>query len=67
MATPTPSFSGGVEDATGTPNVTPPPTDTLGTAKTPSNDGWRIVLIGIASILAAVLAFTTPRPASRKR
>jgi hypothetical protein len=61
------SPSGGVEGATGTPGITPPPTDTLGgNTQAPSNDGWRIVLLGLAAILAATLAFTTPRPATRR-
>ena len=56
-----PRPTGGVEGATGTPGVTPPPTDTLGATTTPSSDGWRVVFIGLAAILAATLAFTTPR------
>jgi hypothetical protein len=50
---------------TGTPEITPPPTDTLSTSTTPSNDSWRLVLIGMAGILAAVLLLT-PAPAKRR-
>jgi len=50
---------------TGTPDITPPPTDTLAPAPSPSNDSWRLVLIGMAGILAAVLLLT-PAPAKRR-
>jgi hypothetical protein len=60
--------SGGVEGAVGTPAVTPPSTDTISaTNVAPSSDGWRIVLVGLATILMAVLLFTQPRQARRKR
>jgi hypothetical protein len=60
--------SGGVEGAVGTPAVTPPSTDTLSETNTAaSSDGWRIVLVGLATILMAVLLFTQPRQARRKR
>ena len=66
VVTPTPS--GTVAPAMGTPSVTPPATDTLGSVQpAPSNDGLRIVLIGLASLLIAVLAFTVPRRSSRRR
>jgi hypothetical protein len=57
---------GSVEAATGTPkeDVTPPSTDTLTPANnTPSNDGWQLVLIALAALLATALVLT---PASRK-
>ena len=57
---------GSVEAATGTPkeDVTPPSTDTLTPANnTPSNDGWQLVLIALAALLATALILT---PASRK-
>ena len=57
---------GSVEAATGTPkeDVTPPSTDTLTPAgSTPSNDGWQLVLIALAALLATALVLT---PATRK-
>jgi hypothetical protein len=59
--------TGGVAGATGTPRVTPPPTDALGVSQAISNDGWRVVLIGLAAILVATLTFTQPQRAARKR
>ena len=60
--------SGEVEGVTGTPRVTPPPTDTIGgNGQNPSNDGWRIALIGLAAVLAGTLTFVNPRRSSRKR
>jgi hypothetical protein len=55
-ATPTPV--GGVQGATGTPNVstTLPPTDSTATGTTePASDGWQAVLIALAALLATVL------------
>jgi hypothetical protein len=37
------------------------------TNRAPSSDGWRIVLVGLATVLMAVLLFTQPRQARRKR
>ena len=57
---------GSVEAATGTPDedVTPPSTDTLTpTNNTPSNDGWQLVLVALAALIASALILT---PASRK-
>jgi cell division septation protein DedD len=56
---------GSVEAETGTPeeDVTPPSTDTLTPTNTPSNDGWQLVLIALAALLATALILT---PASRK-
>ncbi len=57
---------GSVEAATGTPNedVTPPSTDTLTpTNTTASNDGWQLVLIALAALIASALVLT---PATRK-
>jgi hypothetical protein len=67
-ATPTPTATptGEVEGATGTPGVTPPPTDTLASAPVSSGEGWRLVLFGIATMLIGVLAFTTPRRVRNK-
>ena len=62
--------TGGVGGATGTPKarVTLPPTDTIdGVApSTPAGDGWRLVLLGMAGMLAASLMLTPARVAIRK-
>jgi hypothetical protein len=57
--------SGSVQAETGTPEeeVTPPTTDALGATSSPSSDGWQLVLIALAAILATALIVT---PASRK-
>jgi hypothetical protein len=59
------SPSGKVDAATGTPHegVTPPATDTLTASGTASNDGWQLVLVALAALLATVLILT---PSSRK-
>jgi hypothetical protein len=61
--------TGAVEGITGTPGVTPPPTDTLAdaTAPTSGSDGWRIVLAIVALTIVFSLLFTTPHPARRRR
>ncbi len=65
-ATPTPG--GTVEAATGTPLATPPATDTLASGQSaPSNNGWRLVLFGLAALLISILAFGRPRRSNRKR
>jgi len=57
--------SGRVDAETGTPNedVTPPATDAIAPHNTPSNDGWQLVLVALAALLATTLILT---PASRK-
>jgi hypothetical protein len=72
--TPTPAPTGTVapggtvEGATGTPRVTPPATDTLASAPSaPSDNGLRIVLFGLITLLVSVLAFGRPRRSSRTR
>jgi hypothetical protein len=56
---PTATPAGGVAGSTGTPNVTLPPTDTLGTATTaPAGDGWRLILLAMAGIVAGALLLT---------
>ena len=51
------------EDSVGGTTATPtlPPTDTLGGPATPTNDGWRIMLVLMAGILASVLILTPKR------
>ena len=57
--------SGSVQAETGTPEeeATPPSTDALGAPSSPSSDGWQLVLIALAAILATALIVT---PGSRK-
>jgi len=51
--------TGGVEAIVGTPpGATPPPTDSA-TAPTPSDDGWRAAVLGLAALIAA-FAFLAP-------
>ncbi len=52
--TPTPTPAGSIEAVTGTPDVTPPPTDSV-TPATQPNDSWRLILVGLAGLLATVL------------
>jgi hypothetical protein len=50
--------TGGVEGAVGTPpanGATPPPTDTAPAIKTAGDDGWRVVLLGLAALIAAAV------------
>ena len=56
------SPSGGVAGATGTPavGVTPPPTDTSGLSGA-GDDSWRVVLLGLAALIAAAV-FIVPTP-----
>jgi hypothetical protein len=66
----TPSPTGGVGGATGTPGVpgvTLPPTDTLtsGTSA-PAGDGWRLILLAMAGLMAAGLLVTPARVVVRK-
>jgi hypothetical protein len=63
-SSPAPSTSGGVQGATGTPNRTPPPTDTIGVAS--SSDGWRIVLAGLGIMIALALIVPQPERGRRK-
>ena len=60
------SPSGKVDAATGTPHegVTPPATDANLTPKAnPSNSGWQLILIALASLIATALILT---PATRR-
>jgi hypothetical protein len=61
--TATPEPEGSVEAETGTPEVTPPPTDSLSSG-TPSSDGWQIVLLAMAAVLGTALVLA---PAKRSR
>ncbi len=70
---PTPAPTGGVGGATGTPppdataDPTLPSTSTIdGTGTGPTGDGWRIVLLAMAGLLAAALLLTPARAVIRK-
>jgi hypothetical protein len=58
---------GEVAGETGTPRVTPPPTDTLPLTGTPGGDSWRIALLAIASLLATILLLTPATPVKVRR
>ncbi len=50
---------GDVGSATGTPNVTLPPTDMLPAgSSSPSGDSWRLILLAMAGIMAGALLLT---------
>ena len=66
-ATPTPT--GGVGGATGTPAATKtlPPTSTIDSAGSgPTGDGWRLVLLAMAGVLATALLLTPAGALVRK-
>jgi hypothetical protein len=64
----TPAPSGGVQGETATPAITAPPTDASGgVGPTSGGDGWRIILIAFAALVAGALVVTNPRGAARKR
>ncbi len=65
-----PAPIGQVAGATGTPRITLPPTDTLpGTseAPAPAGDGWRLILLAMAGILATTLLLTPTGSVARRR
>ena len=57
--------SGDVKGIHGTPppGVTPPPTDAVGRVATPDDSGWRVILMGLAALIAASV-LVLPRPAT---
>ncbi len=56
-----PTPSSGVGGATGTPGVTPPSTDTISAgSNSTGGGGWRLVLAGLALLIAVALVFTQP-------
>ena len=64
---PTPTPTGSVEGATATPARTLPSTSTIdGSGNGPMNDGWRVVLLGLAGVLAAALLLTPATAVIRK-
>ncbi|HET7703106.1 MAG TPA: hypothetical protein VFK35_06885 [Candidatus Limnocylindrales bacterium] len=54
--------TGEVLGAEGVSNATPPPTDTE-SGITPSDQGWRVIVLGLAALIAAAV-FVVPNPAS---
>ena len=63
----TPTPTGGVGGATGTPGVTLPPTDTLsGGSIVPAGDGWRLILLAMAGLMASALLVTPATVVVRK-
>ena len=61
-----PTPTGQVGGVVGTPRVTPPSTDAIGDAAPATGGSWRIVLAGLAGLIAALLLFTQPRKATRR-
>ena len=64
--TPTPAPSGGVQGATGTPHITPPPTDVLPTDAPTDGRGLTATLASIVAFAGALL-FLTRRRLRRER
>ena len=58
--------TGEVEEATGTPTITPPPTDALSSESSESGSGLPLILFAIIG-LVAVLGVLTPAPARVRR
>lgn len=66
-ATPTPTPFQSIQEATGTPTVTLPPTDAIGGTATPSDGTWRLLLVAMAGLLATVLVLTPAKAGNRRR
>jgi hypothetical protein len=64
--TATPRPTGTVEGNTGAPEITPPPTDTLGTATTGTGSGLPLILAAVAAFALALLFVTPSRKRSRR-
>jgi hypothetical protein len=62
---PSSSPSGSVEAETGTPNITPPPTDTTTPNGGASGTGWQVILLVSAGLIASLLVLTPAK--SRRR
>jgi hypothetical protein len=61
-----PSFSGGVGGVSGAPAATLPPTDVT-TDRQPTGDTWRVLLAGLAALVAMILMLTPARAEVRIR
>ena len=64
---PTETPTGEVNPATGTPGSTLPPTDALTGTAAPAGDGWRLVLLAMAGLLAAALLLTPVSSVVRRK
>jgi hypothetical protein len=62
-----PASSGEVKGISGTPKTTLPPTDTMDASGTSTSGSWRIVLAGIAGLIATLLLFSQPTRSRRSR
>ncbi len=61
------SSTGGELGVVGTPGVTPPPTDAVGATSQAANvDGFRMVLVGLAALLAVSLLFVQPKKVAKE-
>ena len=67
VARATPAPSGEVKGATGTPGITPPPTDIDPSAVRPSDDGLPALLLGLFAIGLVILLVTPRRTPARAR
>ena len=63
---PASSPSGSVLGATGTPQITPPPTDTLGGGDSTTGSGARLLLIAASILLGSILVITPSRARKRR-
>jgi hypothetical protein len=57
--------SGGVGGETATPGRTLPPTDVLSSGDRPGGEGWRMVLVALAGLLATILLVTPAKAVVR--
>jgi hypothetical protein len=64
--TPASTPNSNVLGETGRAQLTPPPTDTVGSSSTTTGNSWRLFLMAVAGILAAVLILT-PATARNRR
>jgi hypothetical protein len=65
-ASPSSSPSGSVLSETGTPQLTPPPTDTTAGPSNTSGSGWELLLLAIAGMVASIVVLT-PATARKRR
>ena len=60
------SPSGSVLSETGTPDITPPPTDAIGPTGSSAGDGWRLILLVGAALMASILVVTPAKRRARR-
>jgi hypothetical protein len=56
---------------TGTPvnnveDVTPPPTDSIRTVRSGSDDGWRLIVLGLAALIAVAVTLDATRTSAAR-